>query len=295
MILPTVTLEKAAVLPKVVIRFSIDERHSIGTVRTTVLRSRGVFLIARVSPRIRSPSLTNMCRMKAVTCVGRIIGLPRGLLQMLMRKAKETALIGFRRRFPFVEDRVAPISRRRVRVPRPIVRTVREDLGRLFRECYVRGKGIDGRLMTRVLGVSGIRRLIRRVTMGVPLSCRGGRGVLRTLALRRHCRILNTVLKGRVRVVRVNESLRGGIGTEVSGGRERCVLERRLGLVHRRLNRSGATSSTRRFGGGLRRLRTNSRMGRGVDGRVREFGGAGDGMSRGTMLHNCVRAVLTLP
>lgn len=85
------------------------------------------------------------------------------------------------------------------------------------------------------------------------------------------------------------------MGGGMSGRRGRCLLERRLGIVHRRLNRSAAFSSTSRFRRTYDGLSTPRRMGRGLRGRVKQFGGAVNSRTRGKIVHACVRAVLRVP
>lgn len=293
---PIIPLEKLIIFPRVILRFSINEGGDVTTVGRTVGSNDRVFLIYRGSTSISSPSVSSVCSVNIIYSIGRVIGVPGSSgLHIIIGNEAETSVTTFIRDEPCLINSIYIVSRRcRSRSVRRA--TCYETLGERFRECSSCVPGVSGSIIIGILSVGRGNGLYSCVYAGYLFRCSRGRSVLRALPMGSELVGLFCLLSGRGSALRVRTRVRSGIRSDVSEGRHRCCLHRRVGTVTSTLNStSGPTRRTSVCGTGVTGLTYSSSIHRGLLKRYGGLVGVPSKSRRNAMIEACLSGYLRVP
>ncbi len=229
-------LEKLAIFPKTIVRFSIKEGGSGTTISATVGKSELVLLFCRASVAIRRPRGGSVTGIKALTRVGRALVLPSKGVEVLIRNVSEMDLghCCSNRKVEATDFRRLCSVPYRSRLCRGnLVGRVRG----LLRRCLSICREMAPRTTVALNRVRSKNLLTSVATSSFPVHPRRGRRVLRRLSMTGQLRGLVAVVRRRVHILRVRHKITGGLRHTVSRGRHRCILHRRVGILRDRLSR----------------------------------------------------------
>lgn len=296
--LPAVALRGLVIFPGMVIHFDLNRKKSITAVKAALKTGGKLFVVAQKEMSEEMPGIDDIYHIGTIVTVRQITKLPNGVARILVEGGSRAELVSIdESNTGYMDVEVETLNEDNGNISddenyeQAVFRLLVDQLG----EYMKYHPKVSQSLSTQIQSSMGMREIVCRIAMNIPIAFDKKQGVLEARSTREMYEILSEILQNETQIASIHQQLSMEIKSKVDKNQREYILREQMSFIRKELAGENELTDTEVFLKQIDELEASDEIKEKMRKLVKRFESISESTTEGSVQRTYIETLLELP